>query len=311
MPVEETFDVVVLSLGIIPSTGSENLSKILGVHLGSDGFLLERHFKLRPVDSVRAGVYLCGGALGPKDIRETVLESMSTASKVLSFIGKGEYLASPEIAKILPEKCNLCGECLPVCPVAALFLVDDEMRVHPISCIGCGMCVVACPNTAIDLKHCTEEQLISQVEGVCEGDTQPKIIAFLDKNTAYASADYAGQMRYNYTPNVRIIAVPSTGRIGLKHLLSAFASGADGVILIEGEDSLFSPDLLRKRVRQLSKNLKAMGIKPLRLVSTTTTIAQYSKILELFEMFNRRITSLGKIRDEKREYIKRELKKGI
>ena len=309
MQIEEKFDLVVLSLGMIPSSGTEKLSKILGVHLGSDGFLLERHFKLRPVDSAREGIYLCGCTLGPKDIRETVLESMSAASKVLSFIGRGEYLASPKIAEILPEKCNLCGECIPVCPVKALTVNEARMNVHPISCVGCGVCVVACPNGAIDLKHCTEEQLASQIQGVSEGGTQPKIIAFLDQNTAYASADYAGQMRLSYSPSVRIIAVPSTGRLGSKHLLHAFASGADGIVLIEGENSSFTPDLLRKHVRQMSRDLGANGIESLRLVSTTTTIAQYDKILETFEVLVKRLLNLGRVPDNTRKKIQEKIKR--
>ncbi len=308
MQVEEEFDLVVLSLGMIPSAGNEELSKLFSIHLGSDGFLLEKHFKLRPVDSAREGIYLCGCTLGPKDIRETVLESMSAAAKALSFIGKGEFSASPEIAKILSEKCNLCGECVTICPVKALAIADSQVKVNPISCVGCGICVIACPNEAIDLKHCTEEQLIGQIQGVSQSDTQPKIIAFLDQNTAYASADYAGQMRLSYTPNVRIIAVPSTGRIGLKHLLHAFASGADGVALIEGDGGPFTEEMLRKHVRQLATDLAANGIEPLRLISTTTTIAQYNKILELFDLLNRRTSTLGRIKIETRRTIKQELK---
>jgi len=308
MPIEEKFDLVVLSLGMIPSSGNEKLSEILGIHLGSDGFLLERHFKLKPVDSAKEGIYLCGCALGPKDIRETVLESMSAAAKALSFIGKGEFSASPEIAKILPEKCNTCGECVTVCPVKASVIFDSEVKINPISCVGCGICVIACPNEAIDLKHCTEKQLIGQIQGISQGDTQPKIIAFLDQNTAYASADYAGQMRFSYTSNVRIIAVPSTGRIGLKHILHAFASGADGIALIEGDGSPFTEDMLRKRIRQLSKDIAANDVEPLRLISTTTTIPQYNKELELFDMLYRRISTLGRIKVETRREIKEKLK---
>jgi heterodisulfide reductase subunit A len=308
MQIEEKFDLVVLNTAIVPSSGTEGFSKILGLHIGSDGFLLERHFKLRPVDSVREGIYLCGCALGPKDIRETVLESMSAASKVTSFIGKGVYLASPETARVLPEKCDLCGECIPACPVGAITSVDSGMKFDPILCTGCGVCISSCPNEAIDLNHCTEEQLINQIRGVGEGGTQLKIIAFLEKNTAYAAADYAGQMRSSYPHNVRVIAVPSTGRIGLKHLLHAFASGADGIVLIEGDESSFTLGMLKKHVRRLGKDLRANDIEPLRLVSTTTTISQYNKILKLFETFSMRVSRLGRVSPEVRKRIEEKLK---
>jgi heterodisulfide reductase subunit A len=233
---------------------------------------------------------------------------MSAAAKALAFIGKGEFSASPEIAKILSEKCNLCGKCISICPVKASVILDSEVKINPISCVGCGICVIACPNEAIDLKNCTEKQLINQIQSVSQSDTQPRIIAFLDQNTAYASADYAGQMRFSYTPNVRIIAVPSTGRIGLKHILHAFASGADGIALIEGDGGPFTEDMLRKHIRQLSKDLAANGIEPLRLISTTTTIPQYNKILELFDILDRRIKTLGRIKVETRREIKENLK---
>jgi heterodisulfide reductase subunit A len=303
MQITETFDLVVLSPAILPSSGTETLSKRLGIHIGADGFFLERHYKLRPVDSAREGIFLSGCALSPKDVRETVLESMSTASKVLAFVGKGEYSASPKIATVSPERCTRCEICIQKCPVEALSLVNSTIQIHPISCVGCGICVVECPHEAIDLKHCTEKQLISQIQGISTPIGYPKIIAFLDENVAYASADYAGQLRQTYPSNVRIISIPSTGRIGLKHLLHAFNSGADGIILIEGEGSVFSDDQLRQCARQLRKDLRANGINPLRLVATTTTIPQYHKILEVYEMMNKRLSRLGQVKADTRSNL--------
>jgi len=308
IPIEETFDLVVLSTAIVPRPDTEELVKILGLHTGPDGFLLERHYKLNPVDSAREGIYMSGCALGPKDVRETVLESMATASKAATFIGKGELAASPEIPKINLEKCNLCGECVSVCPTNALAIIDSEIKVNAISCINCGTCVHACPREAIDLQHFTDRQLIEQIRGVSTGEIQePKIIAFIERNTAYTALDLAGNKRESYLPNVRAILVPSCMRVSTKHLLNAFAYGADGVLFIEGDDSPFAGDKLRKHVIKLKKELRSHDINTMRLQSMITTIPQYYKISDLLETFNKRLLSFGKISAEKHNKIKEKL----
>jgi len=305
--IEGTFDLAVLSLGIIPNPSTQELARKLGVQVGADGFLLERHYKLRPVDSQREGVFVAGCALGPKDVRETTLEAMATASRVATFVGKGEISVSPEVAYIIPEKCDACGICIQVCPVTAVEKSPTGITINPVSCVGCGVCAPRCPKQAIDLNHCTEAQLIAQIRGVCKSGKSPKIVAFLEKNTAYGSADLAGQTRESYSPNVEIIGVPSTGRVGLRHLLHAFAAGADGVIFVEGDDSVFKEDALREHVVQLKKELGVYGVEPLRLISITTTLPQYDKILNIFETTSSRISRMGPLSKVTRSRIEEKL----
>ncbi|MFQ6081378.1 MAG: hydrogenase iron-sulfur subunit, partial [Candidatus Bathyarchaeia archaeon] len=312
MSLEELFDMVVLSVELVPSPGVEELAHMLGIHTGFDGFLLERHHKLRPIDTQREGVYACGCVLGPKDIRETTTESMAVGSRVATFLGKGEVSVSPEVAYVISERCNGCGECIEICPAKAIKEVPSTFRTRAeidlMSCVGCGICVPACPRHAIDLNNCTEAQLIAQIRGVGQkGDGSPRIIAFLEKETAYASADFAGQTRYSYPANIVIIGVPSTGRVGLRHLLNAFATGADGIVFIEGEDSVFKADKLRGHVIQLKKQLKQYGVQSLRLVSTTVTIPQYGKLVDAFDVFTKRISKIGRLSMEVRSKIEEEL----
>lgn len=306
--VEEPFDLVVLSPALLPNYGSHELAKMLGIDTGPDGFLLERHHKLRPVDTKMEGIYLAGCAVGPKDIRETTIESMATASKVATFLGKDEIAISPEKAQIIGEKCNNCGECIKWCPAKAIVKASKDVTINSISCTGCGICVPRCPTEAIDLKSSTDEQLIGQIEGTAigEGD-QPRILAFLEKTTAYGSADLAGQTRINYVPNVRIISVPSTGRVGLKAVLHGFAAGADGIVFIEGDDSPFREDNVRDHVIELKKELGKYSVESLRLASTTTTLPQYDKVVNLFETFSQRLAKLGRLSDDKRQKIREAL----
>ncbi len=302
--IEETFDLVVLSPALLPNSGTGQLSKMLGIDLGPDNFFLERHHKLRPVDSKMEGIYLAGCALGPKDIRETTVETMATASKVATFLGRGEVSLSPEKAYIISEKCNSCGECIKYCPAKAIESTKNSVVVNSISCTGCGICVPKCPTEAIDLKDSTEAQLMAQIEGTSQEDgDRPRILAFLEKTTAYGSADLAGQTRVQYTPDVKIISVPSTGRVGLKHILHAFASGADGIVMIEGDDSPFRDEGIREHVNGMKKELNKFGVESLRLVSMTTTLPQYDKVVNLFQTFDERITRMGRIPAQKRRKI--------
>jgi heterodisulfide reductase subunit A len=302
--IEEDFDLVVLSPALLPNSGTGQLAKMLGVDVGSDGFLLERHHKLRPVDTKMEGIYLAGCAMGPKDIRETTVETMATASKVATFLGKGEVSVSPEKAYIIPDKCNNCGECIQYCPAKAIEKTSKGVMINSISCMGCGVCVPKCPTEAIDLKHSTDAQLLAQIHGTSEvGGDKPRIIAFLEKTTAYGSADLAGQSRIGYTPNVRIISVPSTGRVGLKHVLHAFASGADGLVFIEGDDSQFREEGVRDHVNQLKREVSKFGVESLRLASITTTLPQYDRVINLFETLNDRLQKMSRLPEDKRQKI--------
>ena len=109
--------------------------------------------------------------------------------------------------------------------------------------------------------------------------TTPRIIAFLEKEIAYGSADLAGQSHASYPANVKIIRVPSTGRVGLKHLLHAFAYGADGAILLEDHGGVFTEEALREHTNQLKKELSVYNIEPMRLISYSTTLPEYNKVI--------------------------------
>jgi heterodisulfide reductase subunit A len=306
--IEENFDLVVLSPALIPTTGTKELSEMLGIDLGPDNFFLEVHHKLRGVETKREGIFIAGTAQGPKDIRETTMESMATASKIATFLGRGEISVSPEVAFVNPEKCNLCGVCVDQCLTKAIKMDKDKLVVDEISCIGCGVCVPTCPKGAIDLKNSTESQLIAQIDAVSsQGESSPKIVAFIEKKTAYGAADLGGQNRRAYPTEMRIIGVPSAGRLGIKHLLHAFANGADGVLLIEGDDSMFKEDKLRERVIQMKKELAKAGVESLRIQSITTTLPQYEKIFALFDSFTERIKKMGPVKSEKREALKKQI----
>jgi heterodisulfide reductase subunit A-like polyferredoxin len=152
--VELTAERVVLSAGIEAEPGNEVLSQLFKLPLTAEGFFLEAHVKLRPVDFAADGVYLCGLAHSPRAIEETIAQAQAAAVRAVSLLAKKELMATPIIASVNPRLCSACGVCVDVCPYNARVLEPGMpyAEVVEVLCQGCGACVVACPNKASQQK---------------------------------------------------------------------------------------------------------------------------------------------------------------
>lgn len=147
-------DRVVLSVGIEAEPGNEQVSRLLKLPLSAEGFFLEAHVKLRPVDFAADGVYLCGLAHSPRTIDETIAQAKAAAVRAVALLAKKELTATPIIASVNPRFCAACGVCVDVCPYGARLLEPGmpHAEVVEVLCQGCGACVVACPNKASQQK---------------------------------------------------------------------------------------------------------------------------------------------------------------
>lgn len=141
---------VVLSAGIEPEPGNETLSRLLKLPLTAEGFFLEAHVKLRPVDFAADGVFLCGLAHSPRAMDETIAQAKAAAVRAVALLAKKELTATPIIAQVNPRLCSACGLCVEICPYGARRLEpgDSYAQVVDVLCQGCGACIVACPNKA-------------------------------------------------------------------------------------------------------------------------------------------------------------------
>lgn len=167
-PVEIEADLVVLGTGIVPRNETEDIRKILKLSKSQDGFLLEAHPKLRPVDTALDGVFLAGCCQGPKDIPDTVAQAKGAASSAMSMLTRGYVTIEPVVATIDENTCSGCGICEAACEYGALTLdsINKIMIVNEVLCKGCSACASACPSNAIILKHYTPKQLLSQIEAI-------------------------------------------------------------------------------------------------------------------------------------------------
>ncbi len=305
---EDEYDMVALATPMIPSAGLQELAAKMKLAIGEDGFIQEKHPKLDPVDSLKAGIFACGCALSPKDVRDTVSDALAAAAKASLFLKEEYVTTSPEKAFVITELCDGCEACVKICPVNAITMQGGKAKVDPFICVGCGACIPICPREAIDFKNATSRQIFATLRGVLsdKAPDEVRIVAFVEKEVGYTGMDFLGLDRTNYPENIRIVAVPSTAIIGLKHLLYAFAYGADGVLLIEGQEEIDEKFGMR-RVNEIIRSLGEYGIERMRVRYSYVPLPVYKKAAELFTMFTERIKKFGPLPMEKRNKVKEKL----
>jgi len=305
---EDEYDMVALATPMIPSAGLQELAAKMKLAIGEDGFIQEKHPKLDPVDSLKAGIFACGCALSPKDVRDTVSDALAAAAKASLFLKEEYVTTSPEKAFVITELCDGCEACVKICPVNAITMQGGKAKVDPFICVGCGACIPICPREAIDFKNATSRQIFATLRGVLsdKAPDEVRIVAFVEKEVGYTGMDFLGLDRTNYPENIRIVAVPSTAIIGLKHLLYAFAYGADGVLLIEGQEEIDEKFGMR-RVNEIMRSLGEYGIERMRVRYSYVPLPVYKKAAELFTMFTERIKKFGPLPMEKRNKVKEKL----
>jgi len=162
-------DLLVLSVAIVASSDNGKLAQMLKVPINEDGFFLEAHVKLRPVDFATEGIFLCGMAHSPKSIEESIAQANAAVSRACTILSKDVLEAEGIVASVDEKNCSGCGTCINLCPYNAITKSEYGIaEVNPVLCKGCGLCGASCPERAISIAHFTDQQIIAQANALME-----------------------------------------------------------------------------------------------------------------------------------------------
>jgi len=297
---EHEVEMVVLSLGVKPCEDVKETQEMLALQRTSDGFYLEAHPKLQPVDSATKGIFFAGCAESPKDIKDSVTQASASAARAMRLMNSGEITVEAITAEVLKDECKLCGVCVRVCPYNAITMDKDNnipAQVIQAACSGCGTCAAECPTNAISMRHFTDSQIEGQIDSLLEEEPAEKILVFACNWCSYAGADFAGVSRLQYPSNARLIRTMCSGRVDKKFIWRAFEKGAP-VVLVSGchfGDCHYidANHWTKKRVEKIWKKMKKSGIRPERLQLEWISAAEgirFSNVMKRMEELRAGVT---------------------
>lgn len=297
-------DLVVLAAAMVPPEDAEELAELLGLDLDKDGFFKEYNAKLRPTETMRRGIFLCGGATFPKDAPTSSLHAHSAAVKAAKFLLNGKIVKDLKVAVVNGDYCGDCEFCPVTCPYGAISLIPQNgghfvANVSELLCEGCGICVGTCPVGAIELKHLKNSQIQAQIRALLSvnGSSKPLILAICCSECGHAAVDSSGMAMMSYPANVRILKVPCTGIVKTQHILEAFKAGAQGVMVVgckpDGCHYGVGAHKAKMKVELTKRLLSEYGIEPERLEMLNLVFIEGAEFAEAARKMTEKVEALS------------------
>jgi heterodisulfide reductase subunit A len=304
LPIEVEAGMVVLATASIPKKGSDEIARILNLSRGADGFFMESHPKLKPMEAPTDGVFYAGACQGLKDIPFSVSQGSGAASRAATIISKPKWKIEPIISVVDESRCRnviaKCGVCKDKCPYGAIKIEPNKpAQIITASCHGCGTCVAECPQDAITQLHFTDAQILAQIRAALEENPEDKILAFLCNWCSYAGADLAGTSRFEYPPSIRIIRVMCSGRVDRDFILEALRLGA-GMVLVGACHLPYDCHYIsgnwkmKARMDSLTAMLQKLGMSPERFRVEYVSAAEGVRFAELIREIDEQMRNLSK-----------------
>ncbi len=167
MTINLTPDLVVLASATVPSDTARSLGTMLKVPVNEDGFFVETHAKLGPIDFPSQGIFLCGGAHSPKYLHECIYQAQGAVARASTILSQDNLMAGGVVVNVDPDKCAACLTCVRICPYSVPRIGEDgKAYIEAVQCHGCGSCAGECPNKAIQLQHYKDNQILEKVRAL-------------------------------------------------------------------------------------------------------------------------------------------------
>lgn len=302
-PIELETEMVVLSTAAVPKKDASEVARILNISRGTDGFFMESHPKLKPIDTPVDGVFVAGACQAPKDIPYSVSQGSGAAARAATILSKKTWKIDPIVAVVDPKKCRnvttKCGICAERCPYGSIRVLEKQpAEVITAMCHGCGTCVAECPADAIQQMHFTDAQIMAQIRAALEDKPEEKILGFLCNWCSYAGADLAGTSRFEYPTSVRAIRVMCSGRVDRDFILEAFRLGA-GMVLVGACHLPYDCHYIsgnwkmKARMDALAPMLQKLGLSPDRFRVEYVSAAEGVKFAEVIREMDAKLKELG------------------
>ena len=300
-------EMLVLSQGVIPRRDNDQIRKLLTLSTTSDGFIMESHPKLKPVDAPTKGVFIAGCVESPKDVKDSVTQAGAAAARASILLNAGKTKIEAITSMVDPEKCNYCGVCAKVCAYNAILAPDKKTKKLPViiqaACAGCGACAAECQQDAIYMRHFRDEQIMAQIEAILAKDPHKQLVTFACNWCSYAGGDMAGTSRLQYPTTCRLIRTMCSGRVDEKFVMHAFKLGAP-IVLVSGchfADCHYISAVhwTQKRMDRLWSKLDRLGIRADRLQLEWISAAEGQKFARVMRGMEEK---LAKVTMEEIEY---------
>jgi heterodisulfide reductase subunit A len=304
-------DLLVLVVGLTPT--ADNLAEQLKLSRSEDGFYMELHPKLGPVQTAVQGVYLAGTSQGAKDVRESMAQAMAAAGKAGALLARGVIEKEPLTAQHIEELCKGCMRCVKVCPFGAIEQIGTPgkgtIKIIEAACMGCGTCAAECTFDAIEMPYFTKAQILAQVDAALAEKPSEKCIVFTCNWCSYAGADLAGIEKRQYPPSSRVIRTMCSARFEEAFVTRAFEKGAGAVLVTgcrlteTGSDCHYNyaNRFTQKRFEFWQRKFVRQGIAPERLQLRWISAAEGKEFAEKLHEMDKVIKNAGVTAGEVKE----------